>query len=290
MMIRQVTQQARAVALITGASSGIGAATASLLATSGFRVFGTSRAPTADPRRPFPLVPLDVRSDASVAAAVRHVLAQAGRIDLLVNSAGYAQAGALEENSLDDARAQFDTNVFGVLRVTNAVLPGMRAQRSGRIVNVSSLVGHVAPAYLGLYAGTKFALEGLSEALRAELRPFGVAVSLVEPGFVRTGLAGRSPAQPLAAYDVPRGAALAGAREGIERGLPPAVVAQAVLRIATAPRPGLRYRVGRTSTLLIALKRLLPEPAFERVRRRAFKGEAAAADSRPVAAPSGLPG
>src|SRR5215469_10116511 len=148
------------VALVTGASSGIGQATAELLAAHGFTVFGTSRVP--DQRtRSYTLLPLDVCSDASVEAAVQSLLDQVGRIDVLVNNAGYAMVGAIEETSMADAQAQLDTNLFGVLRMVKAVLPVMRKQGSGRIINVSSVVGHVAPPYVGLYATSKFALEGL---------------------------------------------------------------------------------------------------------------------------------
>ncbi len=269
-----MTHPSQPVALITGASSGIGQATASLLATNGFRVFGTSRTPQADPQQPYVLLPLDVRSDASVRVAVQNIIEQAGRIDLLVNNAGYAQAGAIEETSLTEAQTQFDTNVFGVLRVINAVLPIMRRQRSGRIINLGSLLGHVAPPYLGVYASSKFALEGLSEALRGELRPFNIYVSLVEPGFVKTNLFGQRPAHPLADYEARRQMGLAFVRQGVEQGLDPSIVAQTVLHIATVARPRLRYLIGRESHLLITLKRLLPEPAFEQVRRRVFRAEA----------------
>jgi short-subunit dehydrogenase len=219
------------------------------------------------------MLPLDVRSDASVQAAVQTIIEQAGRIDLLINNAGYSQVGAIEETSIADVQAQFDTNVFGVLRVTNATLPLMRRQRRGRIINVSSLVGHVAPPYLGVYAGSKFALEGLSEALRGELRPFNIHVSLVEPGFVKTNIVDQHPTHPLADYEPGRQIGLAFLREGVEQGMDPNIVAQKILHIATVAQPHLRYRVGRTSNLLITLKRLLPEPIFEQVRRRVFRAE-----------------
>ena len=269
-----MAHQPQPVALITGASSGIGKATARLLATNGFRVFGTSRTPKAGSQQPYTLLPLDVRSDASVQVAVQNVIEQAGRIDLLVNNAGHAQAGAIEETSLSEAQAQFDTNVFGVLRVTHAVLPIMRRQRSGRIINVSSLLGHVAPPYVGVYASSKFALEGLSEALRGELRPFNIHVSLVEPGWVKTNMVGQRPAHPLADYEARRQIGLAFVRQGVEQGLDPSIVAQTVLHIATVARPRLRYLIGRESHLLITLKRLLPEPAFEQVRYPVFRAEA----------------
>jgi len=148
------------VALVTGASSGFGQATAARLSAQGFRVFGTSRAPAHNEASSMELLPLDVTSETSVEMCVQTILDRTGRIDLLVNNAGFAQAGALEETSLEEARAQFDTNVFGVLRMLKAILPVMRKQGGGQIITVSSLVGVVAMPYLGLYASSKFAACG----------------------------------------------------------------------------------------------------------------------------------
>lgn len=263
------------VAVVTGASSGIGRATAGLLARHGFRVFGTSRRPSEGAPPGVTLLSLDVRDEGSVQALVRSVLEQAGRIDLLVNNAGYTQTGAIEENSLEDVRAQFETNVFGVLRVAKAVLPVMRRQGGGRIINVSSVLGRIAPAFAGIYAGSKFALEGLTEALRGELRPLGIHVSLIEPSFVKSNLLDQAPSAPLADYEARRRAGEAFLRQGVEGGIAPEVVAQTILKAATAARPRLRYPVGGTSRALIALKRVLPESLFERFRGRAFPAEAA---------------
>src|SRR5229473_7515966 len=174
------------VALVTGASSGFGLATAALLAAQGFLVFGTSRAPAHNEAGSFELLPLDIDSETSVQTCIQTILERTGRIDLLVNNAGFAQGGALEETSLEDARAQFETNVFGVLRMLKAVIPVMRQQGSGQIITVSSLLGVVAMPYLGLYSSSKFALEGMIEGLYHELRPFHIKVSLVEPTFFRT--------------------------------------------------------------------------------------------------------
>jgi NAD(P)-dependent dehydrogenase (short-subunit alcohol dehydrogenase family) len=220
------------------------------------------------------LLPLDVREDASVEAVVRSVLEQTGRIDVLVNNAGYMQTGAIEENDVSDAKAQFETNLFGVLRMTKAILPIMRRQGGGRIINVSSLLGHVSPAFAGLYGSSKFALEGLSEALRGELRPFRIHVSLIEPGFVKSDIVGQPPARPIVEYEARRRLGAAFARQGVERGMDPVVVAHAILSVAKAARPRLRYPVGGTSRGLMALKRLLPEPVFEWLRQRAFPAEA----------------
>jgi NAD(P)-dependent dehydrogenase (short-subunit alcohol dehydrogenase family) len=256
------------VALVTGASSGIGQATAELLSASGFIVFGTSRTPEKLAGS-YRWLPLDVRSDASVQAAVQSLLEQVGRIDVLVNNAGYSQVGAIEESSIADVQAQLDTNLLGVIRMIKAVLPVMRRQGSGRIINVSSVVGQVAPPYVGLYATSKFALEGLSEALRDEVRPFGVDVSLVEPAFVKTHIVSKPPSTPIADYTPGRLAAMHVLSTSVESGMEPGAVAQVILRATTRPR--LRYLVGRDAKILMLLKRFLPEPLFERVRSRVFR-------------------
>jgi len=263
--------ESQPVALVTGASSGIGQATAELLAASGFTVFGTSRS-AEKAARSYRWLPLDVRSDTSVGAAVQSLLEQAGRIDVLVNNAGYVQVGAIEESGATDVQAQFDTNLLGAVRMIQAVLPVMREQGRGRIINISSVVGQVAPPYAGVYAASKFALEGVSEALREEVRPFGVTVSLVAPSFVKTPIASQQPAHAIAAYAPGRQGAMRALRASLVGGMEPGAVAAVILRAATAPRPPLRYLVGRDAKSLIFLKRLLPEPRFERVRRRVFQG------------------
>src|SRR3989449_4616415 len=183
--------------LVTGASSGIGQATARLLAEHGFNVFGTARKPEA------PLVALDVRSDDSVRNCVQQVLSQTGRIDVLVNNAGYNLMGAAEETSIDEAKAQFETNFFGVVRMVNAVLPAMRKAGSGKIINIGSLAGITAIPFGAFYTASKFAIEGYTEALWHELRPLGISASVIEPGFVHTkiGEGTQIAATSLGAYD-----------------------------------------------------------------------------------------
>jgi len=259
------------VALVTGASSGFGQATAALLAAQSFQVFGTSRAPTHSTAGSFELLPLDVCSETSVQTCVQTILERTGRIDLLVNNAGFAQGGALEENSLADARAQFDTNVFGVLRVLKAVLPVMRRQGSGQIITVSSLLGVVAMPYLSLYASSKFALEGMIEGLYHELGPFHIKVSLVEPGFFRTKFDARPPAAPLAVYEVARQSMLRFVRAEVEQGPDPEQVARRIMQLATSASPPLRSYVGPRVGLLVALRQWLPQRIFEQVRRRVFQ-------------------
>jgi NAD(P)-dependent dehydrogenase (short-subunit alcohol dehydrogenase family) len=261
------------VALVTGASSGFGRATAALLAAQGFRVFGTSRAPAHNEASSVELLPLDVNSETSVQTCVQTILGRTGRIDLLVNNAGFAQAGALEETSLGEARAQFDTNVFGVLRMLKAVLPVMRQQGSGQIITVSSLLGMVAMPYLGLYTSSKFALEGMIEGLSHELRPFHIKVSLVEPTFFRTNFDARPPATPLAAYESARQSMMRFVRQAVEQGPDPEQVARRIVQLATSVDPPLRSSVGPRATLLVALRHWLPPRLFEQVRRRVFQLE-----------------
>ena len=261
------------VALVTGTSSGFGQATAALLTAQGFQVFGTSRAPLDRPAGSYEVLPLDVRSEASVQACVQTILQRTGRIDLLVNNAGFAQGGALEENSLEDARAQFETNVFGVLRMLKAVLPVMRQQGSGQIITVSSILGVVAMPYLGLYASSKFALEGMIEAMHDELHPFHIKVSLVEPTFFRTKFDARPPATPLAAYESARQSMMQFVREAVEQGPDPEQVARRIVQLATSSAPPLRSYVGPRANLLVALRHWLPQRIFEQVRRRVFQIE-----------------
>ncbi len=256
------------VALVTGASSGIGQATASLLAQHGYEVFGTSRQPAQHSADGFTLLPLDINSEESVQRCVQEVLTRAKRIDLLVNNAGYNQIGAIEENSVADAQTQFDTNVFGTLRMIQAVLPTMRQQGSGQIVNVSSVVGLTAVPYAGLYSASKFALEGLIDALRSEVAQFNIKVSLVEPGPIKTNLRDSPPAHPIAAYNAARQSVLGWLRHGIETGPEPITIANVILKISQTARPRLQNVIGRQMKLLTTLKRILPEPAYERVRNR----------------------
>ena len=175
------------IALVTGASSGIGEATAERLAKAGYKVYGTSRRGIKAGKRSFEMLPLDVTSDESVESAVNEVIRLDGRIDLLVNNAGFgvAPAGA-EESSLDQARSIFETNFFGLIRMTRAVVPHMRRQGSGRIINIGSVLGFLPMPYGALYAATKHAVEGYSELLDHELRTRGIRVSVIEPAYTKT--------------------------------------------------------------------------------------------------------
>lgn len=262
------------VVLVTGASSGVGQATARLLAKRGYAVYGTARDPVkAEPIAGVEILALDVRSDDSVAACVAGVRARAGRVDVLVNNAGYEHAGAAEELDIEEAKAQFETNFFGALRMVKAVLPGMREARSGHIVNISSLAGTAVVPFMGIYSATKFALDAYGEALRYELKPFGVHVSQIKPGFLRTAI-GRNrqaAARKLSGYDGWRERALQAVGRFEEEGPGPEVVAQAVAKVLASRKPPLRCFVGREAALVSSLKRFMPEGAFEAAVRKNFR-------------------
>src|SRR4051794_35026778 len=227
----------RKIALVTGASSGIGEATAARLATAGYTVYGTSRRGTSAGTRSFHMLPLDVTSDASVEAAVGEVIQREGRIDLLVNNAGVGVApGGAEESSIEQARSLFETNFFGLVRMTRAVLPHMRRQRSGRIVNIGSVLGLLPMPYGALYAATKHAVEGYSESLDHELRTRGIRVSVIEPAYTSTPFDANfvQPDAALDAYREVRAAVSRRVKEVMATADQPGVVAETVLKAARA--------------------------------------------------------
>ena len=249
------------VALVTGASSGIGEATAQRLAMAGYKVYGTSRRGAQAGKRSFEMLPLDVTSDESVEAAVGEVMRLHGRIDLLVNNAGFgvAPAGA-EESSIEQARSIFETNFFGIVRMTRAVVPHMRHQGGGRIINISSVLGFLPMPYMAFYAATKHAIECYSESLDHELRTSGIRVSVIEPAYPKTQFDANllEPDSKLEEYrEVP--AALAKKmQEVVEAGDEPGVVADVVLKAASAARPKLRYTAGGVASRLRLLRRFAP--------------------------------
>jgi NAD(P)-dependent dehydrogenase (short-subunit alcohol dehydrogenase family) len=264
-------QMTRRVVLITGASSGIGQACALHLTQQGFQVYGTSR--HADTGRPgqaplFALIPMDVDDEASVKQGVELILSKEGRLDAVINNAGFRLAGAVEDTTVAEAKAQFETSFFGVLRVCREVLPTLRRQQSGYIINISSVAGVIAVPFQAMYSAAKFALEGLTESLRMEVQPFGLQVVLVEPGDFRTGLTVNS-RQTLASADNPaytrRFNAAVGVMEHDEtHGASPDQVARLVGGILKDPHPRLRYVVGPVyERLAVALKKVLPAALFE---------------------------
>ncbi len=262
------------IALVTGVSSGIGRAIATLLSRRGFRVFGTLRKPnlTGVTLENVDLLQLDVRDEESVRSCLQAVLDRAGRIDALVNNAGYSLIGSLEETSMEEAKEVFETNFFGVLRISQAVLPIMRKQRQGRIANISSVAGYLPAPYWGIYAASKHALEGYSESLDHGVRQFGIRVSVIEPGFMRTGLGqnGQVTGQPLVAYASERNRVLDAIHEGVAKGEDPARVASVVLEALTSRSPRLRYPAGREAKSLSFLRKFAPSKLFDKGLRKQF--------------------
>jgi short-subunit dehydrogenase len=258
------------VALVTGASTGIGRATAKTLKKAGFRVFGTSRRAVAESPDGVTMLASDVTDEASVAKLVDEVLADAGRIDLLVNNAGIGLLGGAEESSIGQAQAVFDVNVFGVVRMTNAVLPTMRRQGKGRIINMSSILGLIPSPYNALYASTKHAIEGYSESLDHELRTFGIRVVLVEPGLTRTSFEENitKPDRSLAIYDSVRASMEVLMRKGVETGDAPEIVADTVLKAATDAAPRRRYTAGKLAHQIRIMRRFLPESIVDKNLRK----------------------
>jgi short-subunit dehydrogenase len=254
------------VAVVTGAAAGLGKVAASALARAGFTVIGTSRnaagAATVDG---VTFLDLDVSSDQSVATLIERVIDKFGRIDVLVNNAGIGISGAAEEVSLTQTHRVFDTNVYGVMRMTKAVLPVMRAQRSGRIINISSIFGFLPAPFMAAYAATKHAVEGYSESVDHEVRQYGVRVLLVEPAGTRTGFDDNTvgPDTPLAVYAEQRQTAAAVIADAVNKGDHPTTVGAAIVAAATDQRPRLRYTGSPNARRLSTLRRLVPARAFD---------------------------
>ena len=249
------------IALVTGASSGIGEATAQRLATAGYKVYGTSRRGAQAGKQSFEMLVLDVTSDESVTAAVGEVIRRDGRIDLLVNNAGFGVApAAAEESSIEQARSIFETNFFGLIRMTRAVLPHMRRQGSGRIINIGSVLGFLPMPYGALYAATKHAVEGYSESLDHELRTRGIRVSIIEPAYTKTPFDANfmEPDDKLDEYREARAGVGRRVNEVMATAESPDVVAEAVLQAARAARPKIRYAAGKLANRLRLLRRFAP--------------------------------
>ncbi|OSC43258.1 oxidoreductase [Mycobacterium decipiens] len=262
------------VVVVTGVSSGIGRAIANTFAARGFEVFGTSRNPQRT--KPIPgveLVALDVTDAASVAEAVATVLQRAGRIDILVNNAGVGVLGAAEESSITQARGLFDTNFFGLVRLTREVLPYLRAQRSGRIINIGSVLGILPAPYAALYAASKHAVEGYSESLDHETREFGVRVSVVEPAYTNTSFETNATDadSPIDSYATTRERIRHVLTEAVRVGDDPEVVAQVVVKAATSRAPRLRYPAGPLARRLSLLRRFAPSALVDKGIRKANK-------------------
>lgn len=259
------------VVLVTGASRGIGMAISQKLVQNGYQVFGTTRGSssigTVDK-----VLRLDVRDEKSIEECINAVLEEAGRIDFLVNNAGITIYGAIEELSLAQVKELFETNFFGVVRLTQAVLPTMRRQASGRIINIGSVAGFLPMPYQGAYAASKHALAGWTETLDLEVRRFGIRAILIQPGFISTDIDRNSTSGALQQdiYADERNRVVERLRVSVEGGDEPATVAHAVLRAATKKVPATKMLVGRGSRQLRILRTLLPRTVFELGLRRQF--------------------
>jgi len=261
------------VVLVTGASSGIGWACARHLAARGYRVYGASRTGTVPAEAGVEGLRMDVTDDEAVSSGCGGIVSREGRLDVLVNSAGMGFAGAIELTTVPEARAQFEVNLFGVLRTCRMVLPAMRKQQSGAIINISSIAGLLAVPYHGLYSASKFALEGFTEALRMEVKGFGVRVVLIEPGDHRTGFTSNRVLTAETASACEGSPYAASSHRAIERmqreelNAPgPEQIARIVERVIRDRRPRLRYTAGSASQRAATwLKRIAPHRFIERL-------------------------
>lgn len=260
------------VALVTGASSGIGRAAAVALRDAGYRVFGTSRKVTTHNIPGVEMLAADVTVDASVIALVENVIAKAGRIDLLVNNAGYALSGPAEESSIEQVRQQFDTNFLGVVRVTNSVLPIMRKQGHGRILNIGSVVGLIPGPFAAYYAASKHAIEGYSESLDHEVRNFGIRVAVIESWATKTSIDANSPTGEcsVGVYDEDFAKYRQNFEAAMATGDTTETVAAVIVEAAQDRAPRLRYPTGKAAKQTVFARRFLPRAMFDRALRKQF--------------------
>lgn len=263
------------VVLITGGSSGIGKSIGEFLHHKGFVVYGTSRNPERVLNSVFPLVALDVRDADSIHAAVAKVISISGRLDVVINNAGVGITGPLEEIPMHEIKNNFETNLFGPIEVMKAVMPQMRAQSSGLIINVTSIAGYMGLPYRSVYSASKGALELITEALRMEVKSFGVHITNVAPGDFATNIAsGRFHAPVLkgSAYETPYGNTLKTMDEHVDSGSNPNEMAEAVYQIIQTPEPKIHYKVGVfMQKISIVLKRILPDKVYEKMLMNHYK-------------------
>lgn len=260
------------VVVITGVSSGIGKVTAEKFSKLGHKVFGTVRNKVkAQPLDGVELIEMDVSDEDSVQLGIQSIIDKAGRIDILVNNAGASLIGAVEETSIKEAEALFNTNVFSVFRVTQAVLPYMRVQHYGRIINISSVLGFLPSPYMGLYSATKHAVEGLSESWDHELRQFGIRVSLVEPSFTKTNLDKNSPvvSSKMLEYDNERNLAAHAILKQIDQAPQPDSVAEMIV-VAALSDWKMRHTPSGQASLLSKLRRFMPSGPVDKSIRKTF--------------------
>lgn len=257
------------VVLITGASSGIGKSIGKFLHEKGFVVFGTSRNPKNIQNSVFPLLQLDVRNASSIHAAVAEVIKLAGRIDVVINNAGVGITGPLEEIPMEEIKNHFETNFFGPIEVMKAALPQMRIQKSGLIINITSIAGYMGLPYRSIYSASKGALELITEALRMEVKSFGVHITNVAPGDFATNIASGRYHAPIISgspYELPYKKTLETMDTHVDTGSNPNQMAEAVYVIITTSNPKGHYKVGAfLQKISIVLKRILPDKVYEKM-------------------------
>ncbi len=263
------------IILITGASSGIGKAIGEFLHQNGCTVYGTSRNPERVVNSVFPLIALDVRDSESIAIAVAKVISISGRIDVLINNAGVGITGPLEEIPAAEIKNNFETNFFGPIEVMKAVLPQMREQKSGLIINITSIAGYMGLPYRSVYSASKGALSLITEALRMEVKPFGIQITDVAPGDFATNIAsGRyhAPVVSDSPYEFSYGNTLKEMNEHVDAGSNPDEMAEAVFKIINTPDPNVHYKVGAfMQKFSIVLKRILPDKVYESLLMKFYK-------------------
>lgn len=263
------------VVFITGGSSGIGRSVGEFLLEKGYTVYGTSRNPQRVEGSKFPLVALDVRDAQSIKAAVSEVIQKEGRLDILINNAGVGITGPLEEIPADEIKNNFETNLFGPIEVMKAVLPQMREQKNGLIINVTSIAGYMGLPYRSVYSASKGALELITEGLRMEVKGFGVTITNIAPGDFATNIAAGRYHAPLikgSPYEVPYGNTLTTMNTHVDSGSNPMEMAEAVYAIIKDPNPKIHYKVGAfMQKFSIVLKRLLPDKVYEKLLMNHYK-------------------
>ncbi len=263
------------VVLITGGSSGIGKSVGEFLVSKGFIVYGTSRNPSNIPNHPFNLIALDVTQRASIESAIEYIIAKEGKIDVLVNNAGMGITGPIEDTPTDEMRKVFETNFFGAVDVMKAVLPQMRKQKSGLIINITSIAGYMGLPFRGIYSATKGALEIVTEAIRMEVKAFGICVTSVAPGDFATNIAsGRyhTPVFENSPYKTVYQDNLDLMNAHVDEGSNPIQMAKAIYKIINTSNPKVHYRVGDfIQKFSIVLKKILPDKVYEKLLMNHYK-------------------
>ncbi len=262
------------VVLITGGSSGIGKSIGEFLHNKGFIVYGTSRNPENIINSVFPLLALDVRNTASIKNAIQTIIHKTGRLDVVVNNAGVGITGPLEEIPIGEMKNNFDTNFFGPIEVIKAVLPQMRVQKSGLIINVTSIAGYIGLPYRSIYSASKGALELITESLRMEVAPFGIQITNVAPGEFATDIASRrfhAPVIEKSAYEIPYQNTLKTLNDHVNLGANPEKIAHAIYKIIKTKNPRIHYKIGSfMEKFSVILKRVLPDKVYENILRKHY--------------------